>query len=127
MEVTLFAVHVVLAFILIFLVLMQHGKGADAGAAFGSGASSTVFGSRGSGSFLTKLTTTIAVAFFATSLGLAYISAHKSEESSIIDAFEQQGSDPAVQDGLPPVGSTESGASEAVLSPTPADLPDIKE
>ena len=50
-------IHVVLAVVVIGLVLMQHGKGADAGAAFGSGASATVFGARGSGSFLARVTT----------------------------------------------------------------------
>ncbi|MEE9328447.1 MAG: preprotein translocase subunit SecG [Cocleimonas sp.] len=61
---------------IIGLVLIQHGKGADAGAAFGGGASGTVFGSRGSGNFLTKLTTGLAVVFFANSLMLAWLVAH---------------------------------------------------
>ena len=56
--------HVVVALSLIGLVLVQHGKGADAGAAFGSGASSTVFGAQGSASFLTRLTAGLATAFF---------------------------------------------------------------
>jgi preprotein translocase subunit SecG len=66
-------IHVFLAVALIGLVLIQHGKGADIGAAFGSGASGTVFGSQGSGGFLFKLTGGIAMAFFATSLALGYI------------------------------------------------------
>ena len=66
-------VHVLIAVAIIGLVLLQQGKGADAGAAFGSGASSTVFGSRGSGSFLTRATAILAALFFATSLSLAYI------------------------------------------------------
>ena len=61
---------------IIGLVLIQHGKGADAGAAFGGGASGTVFGSRGSGNFLTKLTTVLAIFFFANSLFLAWWVAH---------------------------------------------------
>jgi preprotein translocase subunit SecG len=63
-----------IALSLIVLILIQHGKGADAGAAFGSGASSTVFGSQGSGSFLTRLTAILATVFFLTSLYLAYLS-----------------------------------------------------
>jgi preprotein translocase subunit SecG len=59
---------------LIGLILLQHGKGADVGAAFGSGASQTVFGSQGSASFLTRTTAVLAVVFFAASLGLAYLS-----------------------------------------------------
>ena len=59
------------------MILVQHGKGADAGAAFGSGASSTVFGARGSATFLTKITTIIALIFFITSLSLAYFASNK--------------------------------------------------
>jgi len=66
------SIHVIIAVILIGLILVQHGKGADAGAAFGGGASSTVFGSQGSASFLTRLTAGLATAFFITSLLLAY-------------------------------------------------------
>ncbi len=66
------SIHVIIAVILIGLILVQHGKGADAGAAFGSGASSTVFGSQGSASFLTRLTAGLATAFFVTTLVLAY-------------------------------------------------------
>jgi preprotein translocase subunit SecG len=63
-------IHVIVAVSLIVLVLLQQGKGAAAGAAFGSGASQTVFGSRGAASFLTRLTTSLAVIFFVTSLTL---------------------------------------------------------
>lgn len=66
-------IHLILALAIIGLVLVQHGKGADAGAAFGSGASGTVFGSAGSGSFLTRLTTTMACLFAVTSISLTLI------------------------------------------------------
>lgn len=66
-------IHVVVAVILIGLVLIQHGKGADVGAAFGSGASNTLFGSQGTGSFLFKLTGALALTFFVTSLLLSYL------------------------------------------------------
>ena len=66
-------IHVIIAMVLIGLVLIQHGKGADIGAAFGSGASNTLFGSQGTGSFLFKLTGGLALTFFATSLVLSYI------------------------------------------------------
>lgn len=69
------SIHVIIAVVLIGLILVQHGKGADAGAAFGSGsagASGTMFGSQGSASFLTRLTAGLATAFFLTSLALAY-------------------------------------------------------
>ena len=67
----LLMVHVLIAIVIIGLVLIQHGKGADIGAAFGSGASNTVFGSQGTGSFLFKLTGGLALAFFVTSLSLS--------------------------------------------------------
>ena len=78
MQTTILTIHILLAVILIVLVIVQQGKGADAGAAFGSGASSTVFGARGSATFMNKLTTIIALSFFVTSLSLAYISSNKS-------------------------------------------------
>lgn len=95
MESIVLVIHVLLAIGLITLVLLQHGKGADAGAAFGSGASGTVFGASGSGSFLTKLTTWTAIAFFATSLGLAYISANTGTVSSVFDVVAEE--QPAVE------------------------------
>jgi preprotein translocase subunit SecG len=70
-------------------VLLQRGKGADAGAAFGAGASGTVFGSRGSGSFFSRATAVLATAFFASSLTLAYLSSQRvSSDESLIDASQ---------------------------------------
>lgn len=76
--------HVLVAISLIALILVQQGKGATMGAGFGSGASGTVFGSRGSKGFLYKLTGSLAIAFFATSIGLTYLAAH-----SVADAQEE--------------------------------------
>ena len=73
METILLSVHVLLGVAVIGLVLIQQGKGADAGASFGGGASQTVFGSAGSGSFLVKLTAGLSALFFITSLTLAVI------------------------------------------------------
>ncbi|MBT3276436.1 preprotein translocase subunit SecG [Candidatus Thioglobus sp.] len=75
-------VHVMLALGLVALVLMQHGKGADAGAAFGAGASGSVFGARGANSFMYKLTASVAFGFFATSLTLAYLATNENGASS---------------------------------------------
>ncbi len=72
----LLIIQIMVALGIIGLVLIQHGKGADAGAAFGGGASGTVFGSRGSGNFLTKLTAGLAAVFFANSMMLAWLVAH---------------------------------------------------
>jgi len=84
MEAIVLILHVLLALGLIGLVLIQQGKGADAGAAFGSGSSGTVFGPAGSGSFLTRLTTACATLFFVTSLSLAVMAAHRGDESSTV-------------------------------------------
>ena len=84
----LFVLQVIVAIALIGFVLIQHGKGADAGAAFGSGSSATVFGSRGSTSFLTKLTAFLAVIFLANSLLLAYLASQRIKDvpASLLDA-----------------------------------------
>jgi preprotein translocase subunit SecG len=70
-------VHVLVALAIIFLVLLQHGKGADMGAAFGGGSSGSLFGATGSANFLSRTTAALAVVFFITSLGLGYIATHK--------------------------------------------------
>jgi preprotein translocase subunit SecG len=77
--------HVFLAVAIIALVLLQRGKGADAGAAFGAGASGTVFGSRGTTSFLSRATAVLATLFFITSLGLAYLAGQRTEPDSILE------------------------------------------
>ena len=82
----LLVLQVLLSISLITLVLLQHGKGADAGAAFGSGASATVFGARGSGNFLTRATAVVALLFFVTCLGLAYVGANREGPSSIMES-----------------------------------------
>ncbi|MGQ3891507.1 preprotein translocase subunit SecG [Legionella sp. CNM-4043-24] len=86
-------VHVLVALTLIGLVLMQHGKGADIGASFGSGASGTVFGSQGTGSFLFKFTGGLAMTFFVTSLTLSYLVATRYENAQQL-AIPQQTSAP---------------------------------
>ncbi len=82
-------IHVLLALGLVALILMQHGKGADAGAAFGAGSSGSVFGSRGANSFIYKLTAGVATGFFLTSLALAYLASSEvntvEEPKSIMD------------------------------------------
>lgn len=92
MQLILTVLHLVLAIGMIALVLLQHGKGADAGAAFGSGASSTVFGAQGSGSFLSRSTAIIATLFFATSIALAYFAAHVGEPGGLMEGMDVSGS-----------------------------------
>jgi preprotein translocase subunit SecG len=78
-------IHVPVAMALVGLILIQRGKGAEAGAAFGSGASQTVFGARGSASFLTRLTAILAMVFFTTSLTLAYFTQQGTERKSVVE------------------------------------------
>ncbi|WP_297365033.1 preprotein translocase subunit SecG [Acidiferrobacter sp.] len=75
MTTVLVVLQILVALTLIGVVLVQHGKGADMGASFGGGSSQTLFGARGSATFLSRLTAVLATLFFATSLGLAYLSA----------------------------------------------------
>ena len=84
METILLSVHVLLGAAVIGLVLVQQGKGADAGASFGGGASQTVFGSAGSGSFLVKLTAGLSALFFITSLTLAVIAKQKADAAGAV-------------------------------------------
>src|SRR6204780_4778221 len=83
-------VHVLLALMIIALVLLQRGKGAEAGAGFGSGASGTVFGARGTSTLFSKLTAVFAAMFFVTSLTLAYIGARPTAEpTSVLERAAQ--------------------------------------
>ena len=89
----LFVLQVIVAIALIGFVLIQHGKGADAGAAFGSGSSSTVFGSRGSASFLTKFTSVIATLFIVCSVAIVAISRDELRETqSVLEKQEEEDS-----------------------------------
>jgi preprotein translocase subunit SecG len=84
MENVILVIHVLAAAAVIGLVLLQHGKGADMGAAFGSGASGSLFGVSGSSNLLSKLTAIFVTVFFVTSLTLAYLSSHKSGHGSVV-------------------------------------------
>lgn len=109
MTALLVTLHVLVSFIMIGVVLLQSGKGAEIGAAFG-GSSQTIFGSRGPGTFLSKMTVAAAVIFMLTSLSLSILSGQRSVASSVID-FQKKESPvaepPAVQ--LPSSSPAESG------------------
>ena len=98
-------IHLLAAVAIVALVLLQQGKGADAGAAFGAGGSGTVFGARGAASFLTRGTAVLALVFFLTSLGLAWLASQQVERRSVVERTEA------------PVESERTPAS-------PADVPD---
>ncbi|MGB0238309.1 MAG: preprotein translocase subunit SecG [Cycloclasticus sp.] len=120
------SVHVLIAALMIGLILIQHGKGADAGAAFGSGASGTVFGSKGSASFLSRSTAILAALFFSTSLALAYLGGNRAEPDDIIDGISV--TQPAESTETTPVDlinnlSTPSEGSTQEEGMKPADVP----
>jgi preprotein translocase subunit SecG len=115
--------HVLLAAGIIGLVLLQRGRGADAGAGFGAGASGTVFGSRGSASFLSRTTAVLATLFFVTSLGLSYLFSQRGEPTSVVDRVqaEQPAPEPTVPAGQLPMMPTPAPAQTAPAAPaTPA-------
>ena len=84
METLVLVLHVLAALGIVGLVLLQHGKGADVGAAFGSGASGSIFGSTGSANFLSRATAMLAVVFFLTSMGLTYFSMQKTDHKGVM-------------------------------------------
>lgn len=103
MSTFLVIIHTIVSIALILIILLQTGKGADMGAAFGGGSSQTLFGSTGSSTFLGKLTTVAAVVFMLTSLGLAYFSGHRITSSIMTDKkapIEQQAA-PATPEKIP--------------------------
>ena len=101
-------IHVLSAIGIVFLVLMQHGKGADMGAAFGGGASGSLFGATGSANFLSRTTAVLAVVFFLTSMSLAFVASDRPKTSGGIMQDAVQSEPAAVQDqagGEKPVSS----------------------
>ena len=118
MQQVVLVAHTLIAVLIIVLVLLQRGKGADAGAAFGSGASGTVFGARGSSSFFSRSTAILATMFFASSLTLAYIASQRTgagPESLLEDA-------PALEDTLEPELSGTDDTSDSGDLPALPDL-----
>jgi preprotein translocase subunit SecG len=132
MQTILTVLHLFLALGLVGLVLIQHGKGADMGAAFGSGASATVFGARGSGNFLSRATAVIATLFFLTSMALAYFAAQVGEPEGLMEGVDEVPAAVEVIEGgtavevPPPAAATDEGsdvpAPEAVPAPPPAAI-----
>ncbi|MCP4789603.1 MAG: preprotein translocase subunit SecG [Gammaproteobacteria bacterium] len=114
MEVAILIIHVLLAIALVGLILLQQGKGADAGASFGGGASQTVFGSSGSGNFLSNATTWIAAGLFVTSFALAFYAKQKADAiaTANMPIVEQ-----VQEEQLPVLGD--------IVKPLDADIPTV--
>jgi preprotein translocase subunit SecG len=122
METVILVLHVVAAMGICGLVLLQHGKGADVGAAFGSGSAGSVFGSAGSANFLSRATAILALVFFLTSLGLTYFSTRKGDVRGVMSDHPVTQQKSTVQTPLDVPGQTPPGRSEAQPLPpaTPA-------
>lgn len=118
MEILILIVHVLVGAGVIGLVLLQHGKGADMGAAFGSGSAGSLFGASGSANFLSRTTAILAAIFFTTSLGLTYLGSKHSKPQGVIERTQSAPQDakkdqvPASKDaGVPsPAAPAESGS-----------------
>jgi preprotein translocase subunit SecG len=117
-------VHVLLALMIIGLVLLQRGKGAEAGAGFGSGASGTVFGARGTSTLFSKLTAVFAGLFFVTSLTLAYLGSHATAEpTSVLERAAQAAAATAPAKAPPPASTPPAPASTPAASTPAASTP----
>ncbi|MFQ5431148.1 MAG: preprotein translocase subunit SecG [Nitrospinota bacterium] len=112
--------HVVVAFVLILIVLLQSGKGASMGAAFG-GSSQTVFGSRGPAGFMSKLTTGAAIIFMLTSLALSMISAGERHVTILEDAVPPPSAEEPAPVAEPPAEAPSAGSIDPFETPPPAD------
>lgn len=113
MTIFLTVLHVMVCFVLVIVVLLQHGKGADVGAVFGGGASNTVFGSRGAGNFLSRLTTGAALLFMVSSLSLSYL-ANTNLTGSL---FEEEAPPPSAAAPAPGAGAGETAAPSEGAAP----------
>ena len=121
MQQILLIIQILICVALIALVLLQQGRGADAGASFGGGSSGSLFGSRGPASFLSKLTAGLAALFFANSLALAYISSQSVERRSVVERVQSQSvsetSESPSEDGDVP--ALPGGGSESTVQDVP--------
>jgi preprotein translocase subunit SecG len=105
--------HVGIALMIIGLVLLQRGKGADAGTGFGAGASGTVFGARGSATFFSRATGVLATLFFISSLALAYLATQRTAPASLLESA--------------PASASQSAEPPAQVPPVPSELPQLPE
>ena len=108
-------IHVLVSIGVVALVLLQHGRGADAGAAFGGGSSGSIFGSRGPTTFLTRLTTILVTVFFLTSLSLAWLSKQSVDTRSVVERVQ-----PVVAEEAVIVKETPTDTSSGDLPDLPA-------
>jgi preprotein translocase subunit SecG len=118
-EAVIFVLHVLTACAVIGFVLLQHGKGADMGAAFGGGSSGSVFGSAGSANFLSRATAVLATIFFVTSIALTWLGSHRAHAPSLLQRAVQTA--PAKSDAVPASVPTAPAAAPAPAGTAPKD------
>ncbi len=122
MSIVLIVLHIIVCIALILIVLLQTGKGAEMGAAFGGGGGQALFGSSGASTFLSKATTMAAILFMITSLGLAYITGHQTGGSIMMEK-ETQTAAPIEEKSAPATETTNQTETETAASPQPAEQP----
>lgn len=108
MQTFVLVVHIILAVLMIGLILVQHGKGADAGASFGGGGAATVFGASGSGNFLTRVTAVLTALFFVTSLTLAVFAKKQTTDAYSLKSISSTTSVPAQSNETSPTAPKDS-------------------
>ena len=128
METFIYALHFIVCFVLMGVVLLQRGKGADLGASLGGGGANTIFGSRGAGNFLTRITTASAIVFMGTSLTLAYLG----YQSSDVRLFDEDAPFDVEIPGAAAIEEAEGGLQEITeeaggLQEIPAETDGLKE
>jgi preprotein translocase subunit SecG len=116
MSILVIVVHIIVCIALILIVLLQTGKGADMGAAFGGGSSQTLFGSTGASTFLSKATTAAAVVFMLTSLTLAYMSGNSPPARSMTDSPAPIEQPAAAPSGTDTQGAEQTGARQIIIN-----------
>ena len=125
MHTIVIVIHILASLALISIVLLQHGKGADVGAAFGSGASGSVFGSTGSANFLSRATAILAAVFFVTSMSLTYFSGGKNEHKKGVMATQPAAPEPSLPSQIPSTAPA-TGQAAPAGQPAPSADPNSK-
>ncbi len=120
------AIHIIVSFILILVVLLQTGKRADLAGAFGGGGSQTALGTRGAATVLSKITTASAVIFMITSLGLAILSSRRSSQESVLDKANIKQEMPVQTPAVTPTLPTETSPA-GTAQPGEADVQDLQQ
>ncbi|MFT6757865.1 MAG: preprotein translocase subunit SecG [Chitinophagales bacterium] len=124
MEQLILVGHVVFAIVIIGLIMIQQGKGADMGASFGSGSSQTVFGAGGGGNLLTRLTAVLATLFFATSFGLAIVAKDKASNMVEVDYIPEVIQSAPAMTIESELDAMEAEIPQASTAPTSSDIPE---